>query len=59
MRKRRTCTTCAGRGESPGSAIDFLIFAVAQRWDWHIFTTNRDFECFYGQVLELNLYAVA
>jgi len=33
--------------------------AVAQRWGWHIFTTNRDFECFYGQVLELKLYAVA
>ena len=26
----------------PGSAIDFLICAVAQRWDWHIFTTDRD-----------------
>jgi len=33
--------------------------AVAQRWGWHIFTTNRDFECFYGQVLELTFYAVA
>jgi predicted nucleic acid-binding protein len=32
---------CRARG-IPGSAIDFLICAVAQRWDWHIFTTDRD-----------------
>ena len=49
---------CRARGIA-GSAIDFLICAVAQRRAWHIFTTNRDFECFYGQVLGLNLYAVA
>jgi predicted nucleic acid-binding protein len=27
-----------------GPAIDFLICAVAQRREWHIFTTDRDFE---------------
>jgi predicted nucleic acid-binding protein len=40
-----------------GSAIDFLICAVAQRRDWHIFTTDHDFER-YGRVLGLKLYAV-
>ncbi len=48
---------CRGRGIA-GSAIDFLICAVAQRQDWHIFTTDRDFER-YGRVLALRLYAVA
>jgi predicted nucleic acid-binding protein len=48
---------CRGRGVA-GSAIDFLICAVAQRRDWHILTTDRDFER-YGRVLGLKLYAVA
>jgi len=48
---------CRGRGVA-GSAIDFLICAVAQRRAWHIFTTDRDFER-YGRVLGLKLYAVA
>jgi predicted nucleic acid-binding protein len=48
---------CRGRGIA-GSAIDFLICAVAQRRDWHIFTTDRDFER-YGRVLGLKLYGVA
>jgi predicted nucleic acid-binding protein len=48
---------CRGRGVG-GSAIDFLICAVAQRRGWHIFTTDRDFER-YGRVLGLKLYAVA
>jgi len=48
---------CRGRGIA-GSAIDFLICAVAQRRDWHIFTTDRDFER-YGRVLALKLYSVA
>jgi predicted nucleic acid-binding protein len=48
---------CRARGVA-GSAIDFLICAVAQRRDWHIFTTNRDFER-YGRLLGLKLYAVA
>jgi predicted nucleic acid-binding protein len=48
---------CRGRGIA-GSAIDFLICAVAQRRDWHIFTTDRDFER-YGRVLALKLYSAA
>ena len=48
---------CRGRGIA-GSAIDFLICAVAQRRDWHIFTTDRDFES-YGRVMRLKLYALA
>jgi predicted nucleic acid-binding protein len=48
---------CRGRGIA-GSAVDFLICAVAQRRDWHIFTTDRDFER-YERVLELKLYGVA
>jgi len=48
---------CRVRGIA-GSAIDFLICAVAQRRDWHIFTTDRDFGR-YGRVLELKLYAAA
>jgi predicted nucleic acid-binding protein len=48
---------CRARGIA-GSAIDFLICAVAQRRDWHILTTDRDFER-YGRVLGLKLYAVA
>jgi predicted nucleic acid-binding protein len=40
-----------------GSAIDFLICAVAQRREWHIFTTDCDFER-YGRVLGLRLFVV-
>ena len=47
---------CRGRGIA-GSAVDFLICAVAQRRDWHILTTDRDFER-YGRVLGLKLYGV-
>ncbi len=47
---------CRARGIT-GSAIDFLICAVAQRREWDIFTTDRDFER-YGRVLGLRLYAV-
>ena len=39
-----------------GSAIDFLICAVAQRRKWQIFTTDLDFER-YRRVLGLELYA--
>ena len=45
---------CRSRGIA-GSAIDFLICAVAKRRDWHIFTTDRDFER-YERVLGLRLY---
>ena len=45
---------CRSR-EITGSAIDFLICAVAKRRDWHIFTTDCDFER-YERVLGLRLY---
>jgi predicted nucleic acid-binding protein len=45
---------CRGRGIA-GSSIDFLICAVAHRRDWHILTTDRDFER-YGRVLGLKLF---
>ncbi len=48
---------CRTRGIA-GSAIDFLICAVAQRHDWGIFTTDRDFDR-YSRVLGLRLFAVA
>jgi predicted nucleic acid-binding protein len=48
---------CRPRGIA-GPAIDFLICAVAQRREWHIFTTDRDFER-YGRVLGPRLFAVA
>jgi len=48
---------CRAQGIA-GSAIDFLICAVAQRREWHIFTTDRDFER-YGRVLGLRLFSVA
>ena len=51
----RMHNVCRGRGIA-GSAIDFLICAVAQRRDWHIFTTDRDFDR-YGRVMKLKLYA--
>ena len=47
---------CRSRGIT-GSAIDFLICAIAGRRHWHIFTTDRDFEQ-YGKVLGLQLYAI-
>jgi predicted nucleic acid-binding protein len=53
----RMHNVCRGRGIA-GSAIDFLICAVAQRRDWHILTTDRDFER-YDRVLGLKLYAAA
>ena len=46
---------CRARGIT-GSAIDFLICAVAHRRDWQVFTTDRDFER-YGRVLPVELYA--
>ena len=45
---------CRARGIA-GSAIDFLICAVAQRRGWQIFTTDRDFEA-YRKVLAVGLY---
>lgn len=40
-----------------GSAIDFLICAVARRRSWQIFTTDHDFER-YAKVLPVGLYSV-
>ena len=47
---------CRARGIA-GSAIDFLICAIASRRNWQIFTTDHDFER-YGRVLGLKLYGV-
>ena len=46
---------CRARGIA-GSAIDFLICAMASRRNWQIFTTDHDFER-YGKVVGLKLYA--
>jgi len=46
---------CRRRGIA-GSAIDFLICAVAFQRKWQIFTTDRDFER-YRNVLGTKLYA--
>ena len=47
---------CRGRGVT-GSAIDFLLCAVAELRHWQIFTTDKDFE-HYRRVLGLKLYVV-
>ena len=51
----RMHNACRARGIA-GSAIDFLICAVAHRRNWQIFTTDRDFER-YQRVLGIRLYA--
>lgn len=38
-----------------GSAVDFLICAVARQREWQIFSTDRDFEA-YAKVLRIKLY---
>ena len=47
---------CRARGIA-GSAIDFLICAVASRRNWQIFTTDLDFER-YKKVLGLKMYVL-
>jgi predicted nucleic acid-binding protein len=47
---------CRSRGVA-GSAIDFLLCAVAELRQWQIFTTDRDFER-YRRVLAVKLYVV-
>jgi predicted nucleic acid-binding protein len=47
---------CRGRGIA-GSAIDFLLCAVAELRQWQIFTTDQDFE-HYRRVLGLKMYVV-
>lgn len=46
--------TCRARGIA-GSAIDFLICAVAHLRNWEVFTTDHDFAR-YSKVLPLRLY---
>jgi predicted nucleic acid-binding protein len=45
---------CRSRGVA-GSAIDFLLCAVAERRQWQIFTSDKDFER-YKRVLGLKLF---
>jgi predicted nucleic acid-binding protein len=45
---------CRSRGIA-GSAIDFLICAVALRREWQVFTSDGDFEA-YSKVLAVRLY---
>jgi predicted nucleic acid-binding protein len=47
---------CRSRGIA-GSAVDLLICAVAERRQWQVFTTDRDFER-YRKVLAVRLYEV-
>jgi predicted nucleic acid-binding protein len=47
---------CRARGIA-GSAIDFLICAIASRRNWQIVTTDQDFER-YRRVLGLKMYVV-
>jgi predicted nucleic acid-binding protein len=46
---------CRSKGIA-GSAINFLICAVAHRRKWQVFTTDQDFER-YGKVLAVGLYS--
>ena len=48
-------TDCRARG-IPGSAVNFLICAMAMRREWAIFTTDLDFRR-YARVLSLRLHA--
>jgi predicted nucleic acid-binding protein len=50
----RMNNVCRARGVA-GSAVDFLICAVAHLRGWQVFTTDRDFTR-YGKVLPLRLY---
>jgi predicted nucleic acid-binding protein len=51
----RMSKICRARGIA-GSAIDFLICAVAHLRNWEVFTTDRDF-IRYRKVLPLRLYS--
>jgi len=50
----RMNNVCRTRGLA-GSAVDFLICAVAHLRNWQVFTTDRDFAR-YAKVLPLRLY---
>jgi predicted nucleic acid-binding protein len=49
----RMTNQCRSHGVA-GSAIDFLICALARRRGWHILTTDRDFER-YAKLLDVKL----
>ncbi len=50
----RACNRCRARGVA-GSAIDFLICAVALRRHWHVFSADQDFTR-YARHLPLRLH---
>jgi predicted nucleic acid-binding protein len=50
----RMSNICRARGIA-GSAIDFLICAIAHSRNWEVFTTDRDFAR-YSKLLPLRLY---
>jgi len=50
----RMSNICRARGIG-GSAIDFLICAIAHLRNWEVFTTDRDFAR-YSKLLPLRLY---
>jgi predicted nucleic acid-binding protein len=51
----RISNMCRARGIA-GSAVDFLICAVAHLRNWEVFTTNHDF-IRYSKVLPVSLYS--
>lgn len=51
----RMSNECRRRGIT-GSPVDFLLCAVADRHQWKIFTTDRDFD-HYSRVLGLALFS--
>ena len=52
----RMSNECRRRGIT-GSPVDFLLCAVAERHQWQIFTTDRDFD-HYRPILGLNLFSI-
>lgn len=52
----RMSNSCRSRGIA-GSAIDFLICAVAARHRWRIFTTDQDF-AHYAKAAPVNLHTI-
>jgi hypothetical protein len=52
----RMSNECRRRGIT-GSPVDFLLCAVAERHQWQIFTTDRDFD-HYRRILGLTLFSI-
>ena len=52
----RMSNECRRRGIA-GSPVDFLLCAVAERLQWQIFTTDRDFD-HYRRILGLTLFSI-